>query len=64
LPEGADAYRLVVDATADSEMAALEKRVYWCRYENAFGQGWETENAWQPDEELLIRALPRLGHAH
>src|SRR5215213_3078075 len=44
LPEGADRYRLVVPDVA----AALHTRVYWCRYENAFGDSWETRNAWQP----------------
>ena len=62
LPEAAPAYDLVVDDMADSDTATLEKRAYWCRYENAFGQQWETENAWQPEEKLKIRALPRFRH--
>jgi hypothetical protein len=58
LPDGVDAYRVLApDAAASTVEAALEKRFYWCRYENAFGDGWETRNAWQPEEELHIRAL-------
>jgi hypothetical protein len=59
LPDGADAYPLVVpDIDASGASAALERRVYWCRYENAFGDSWETRNAWRPEEELQIRARP------
>jgi len=58
LPEGAGTYRLVLPDVATAGVAAtLENRVYWCRYENAFGDSWETRNAWRPEEELHIRAL-------
>jgi hypothetical protein len=58
LPDSGDAYRLVVTDTAAADAgASLESRVYWCRYENAFGDSWETRNAWRPEEELRIRAL-------
>ncbi|SRR6266498_1642973 len=61
-PDGADPYRLVVRDAAAPGAGALEKRFYWCRYENAFGRGWETENAWQPDMELHIDPC-RIGRA-
>lgn len=37
-------------------------RVYWCRYENAHGQTWETRNPFEPTAHLRIRRirLPRL----
>lgn len=57
LPDGADHYSLVVPAIATAP-TALERRVYWCRYTNAFGDSWETQNAWRPEEELHIRSLP------
>jgi hypothetical protein len=57
LRDGGDPYRLVVpDLDAAGGAAVLERRVYWCRYENAFGDSWETRNAWRPEEELQIRA--------
>jgi hypothetical protein len=34
-----------------------ETRVYWCRYENAFGRVWETRNPWQRAEDLDIRRV-------
>ena len=58
LPGSGDAYRLVVRGSAAADAGtSLESRVYWCRYENAFGDSWETRNAWRPEEELRIRAL-------
>jgi hypothetical protein len=58
LPDSCDAYRLVVRGSAAADAGtSLESRVYWCRYENAFGDSWETRNAWRPEEELRIRAL-------
>jgi hypothetical protein len=56
LPEGGRTYAV---RAYDVQPGRLEKRVYWCRYENAFGDTWETRNAWQPEEELEIRAVPR-----
>lgn len=32
-------------------------RIYWCRYENAFGQTWETRNPWQRGEHIDIRRI-------
>jgi hypothetical protein len=57
LPDAGDAYRLVVTDIAGAAVGGLESRVYWCRYENAFGDSWETRNAWRPEEELRIRPL-------
>jgi len=57
LPDSGGTYRLRIPAAAGGMTADLNSRVYWCRYENAFGDSWETQNAWQPDEELHIRAL-------
>jgi hypothetical protein len=56
LPAEAHAYTLVVSNAAEAA-DSLPNRVYWCRYENAFGESWETRNAWRPDEELHVRAL-------
>jgi hypothetical protein len=56
LPDAADAYRLVVPQEGMSA-ETVQRRFYWCRYENAFGDSWETQNAWQPDEGLHIGAL-------
>lgn len=65
LPEDTVAYPLVLSGlTVAAAGTALESRLYWCRYENAFGDGWKTRNAWQPAVELEIdpvRARPRLG---
>jgi hypothetical protein len=36
---------------------ADETRLYWCRYENAFGRIWETRNPWQRAEDLDIRRV-------
>jgi hypothetical protein len=58
LPVRRDAYALVARTQAVVEDAALERRVYWCLYENAFGDGWETRNAWQANEELHIGRAP------
>jgi hypothetical protein len=59
LPDGGGTYRLVVPIAGIPELERqLAGRVYWCRYENAFGDSWQTENAWQPEEELHIRAIP------
>jgi hypothetical protein len=59
LPDGADRYRLIVPGIGrGGAQTVLERRVYWCRYENAFGDSWETRNAWRPEEELRIRSLP------
>lgn len=55
LPESGGTYQLTL--VADPER--LADRVYWCRYENAFGDSWETRNAWRPDRELEIVALKR-----
>jgi hypothetical protein len=52
LPDGADSYRLVVSDIGGA--AALENRVYWCRYENAFGDSWETRKAWRAEDQLQI----------
>ena len=60
LPDGAVSYPLVIPTEGIRELdRVLESRVYWCRYENAFGDGWETANAWRPEEELHIRAIDR-----
>lgn len=56
LPEGGGTYRLAL-ATTDEE--ALAARVYWCRYENAFGDTWQTRNAWRVDDELEIVSVDR-----
>jgi hypothetical protein len=32
-------------------------RVYWCRYENAYGQTWETRNPHDPTADLRIRRV-------
>jgi hypothetical protein len=64
LPEDTVAYPLVLSDVTAAARTALESRLYWCRYENAFGDGWKTRNAWQPAVELEIdpvRARPRLG---
>jgi hypothetical protein len=55
LPEGGSTYLLTVPYAPDS----LDDRVYWCRYENAFGDTWETRNAWRPERELEIAAVGR-----
>ncbi|HZQ63608.1 MAG TPA: hypothetical protein VFA66_00070 [Gaiellaceae bacterium] len=34
-----------------------DNRVYWSRYENAFGRVWETRNPWQRAEDLDIRRV-------
>jgi hypothetical protein len=34
-----------------------ESRVYWCRYENAFGHTWETRNPWDRSADLDIRRV-------
>jgi hypothetical protein len=52
LPDGDDSYRLVLSDIG--VVAALENRVYWCRYENAFGDSWETRNAWRAEDQLQI----------
>lgn len=39
-----------------------ERRIYWCRYENAFGKMWETRNPWDKNADLDIHRvrLPKL----
>jgi hypothetical protein len=34
-----------------------EGRVYWCRYENAFGRMWETRNPWQRFGDMDIKPV-------
>lgn len=34
-----------------------ERRVYWCRYENAYGQTWETKNPVERTADLKIRRV-------
>jgi hypothetical protein len=58
LPDVADAYPLVAPDVGAVERTVLENRVYWCRYENAFGDSWETRNAWRPEVELHIDPVP------
>jgi hypothetical protein len=58
LSTSAEAYRFAVPK-ASADTSALENRVYWCRYENAFGDGWETRNASRPEEELRVRSIAR-----
>jgi hypothetical protein len=55
LPDGGSMYLL---SLADVR-SSLDDRVYWCRYENAFGDTWETRNAWLPERELEISAIGR-----
>jgi hypothetical protein len=60
LPEGGRSYSLAFSESAvDKREDALARRVFWCRYANAFGDTWETRNAWRAGEELEIRAIPR-----
>jgi hypothetical protein len=56
LPDRDLAYTVVLSDVARADVV-LENRVYWCRYENAFGDSWETRNAWRAEEELHIRAI-------
>jgi hypothetical protein len=59
LPEGAGGYSLALaEQVVEKRESALDTRVYWCRYENSFGDTWETRNAWRAEEELEIRAVP------
>lgn len=39
-----------------------EKRLFWCRYENAYGQTWETRNPEDPVRNMRIRRIycPRI----
>jgi len=32
-------------------------RIYWCRYENAIGQTWETRNPGDRSTDLIIRRV-------
>jgi hypothetical protein len=58
LPEEEGSYSLALPENAGGGRgAALEDRVYWCRYENSFGDVWETRNAWRAKEDLEIRAV-------
>jgi hypothetical protein len=41
------------------EEAIDDGRVYWCRYENAQGQTWETRNPADPTTDLRIRRIYR-----
>jgi len=36
---------------------ADEGRVYWCRYENAFGRMWETRNPWRRFGDMDIKSV-------
>jgi hypothetical protein len=38
-----------------------EHRLYWCRYENAFGQTWETRNPWCRSDHMTIHRVRWLG---
>jgi hypothetical protein len=57
LPDGGRDYELAVPASFLGDESERPRRVYWCRYENAFGHTWESRNPWQPEEELTIRRL-------
>lgn len=36
------------------------RRVFWARYENAFGETWETRNPWNPHKRTQIRRVGRI----
>jgi hypothetical protein len=58
LPEEGDNYSLALpEEVVRRREGALEDRVYWCRYENSFGDVWETRNAWRAKEDLEIRSV-------
>ena len=60
LPEGGGSYSLAFSEPVDAKRKdALERRVFWCRYANSFGDTWETRNAWRAGEKLEIRAIPK-----
>lgn len=60
LPEEGKAFVIPIPwakAQAGSGKAADDGRIYWCRYENAYGQMWETRNPWKRWEDLDIRRV-------
>jgi hypothetical protein len=52
-PPGGDAYQLRVLA----DHSETKNAVYWCRYQNAFGETWETENPVEPNEPFSLRQV-------
>jgi hypothetical protein len=68
LPEQTDRSFPIPVASSDIWAAALtapkgtldKERVYWCRYENARGQTWETRNPGDRSAKLEIRRVHRV----
>jgi hypothetical protein len=57
LPHVGDPYDLTLRPESLEDEVVLGSRVYWCRYENAFGDTWEARNAWLPELELPIQPI-------
>jgi hypothetical protein len=58
LPDGGASFAIPIPwAKAALGRDTDETRVYWCRYENAFGRVWETRNPWQRAADLDIRRV-------
>jgi len=58
MPEGAETFRVEIPwesfrAGSNSD----QSRVYWCRYENAYGKTWETRNPVDRSSGLDIRRV-------
>jgi hypothetical protein len=49
-------FKFPFDLFVDGELA---ERVYWCRFENAFGQQWETRNSSAEDKPLEISRVSK-----
>jgi hypothetical protein len=56
-PAGDGTYQLVVGIGHTLAQDDMDSRTYWCRYENAFGDAWQTTNPWQADQPLDIESL-------
>jgi hypothetical protein len=59
LPESRGVFVLAIPAEELPPDVVLDERFYWFRYQNTFGNTWETRNPWRPEEQLNIRLISR-----